>query len=50
MDEAMHPLTLMAVGLYGKSMPNQNGAPTRLGGAVEIRLQKQQVDCPYSSD
>lgn len=30
MDEAMHPLTLMAVGLYGKSMPNQNGAPIRL--------------------
>jgi methionine sulfoxide reductase catalytic subunit len=30
MDEAMHPLTLMAVGLYGKSMPNQNGAPLRL--------------------
>jgi sulfoxide reductase catalytic subunit YedY len=29
-DEAMHPLTLMAVGLYGKSMPNQNGAPLRL--------------------
>jgi len=30
MDEAMHPLTLMAVGLYGKTMPNQNGAPIRL--------------------
>lgn len=30
MDEAMHPLTLMAVGLYGKVMPNQNGAPIRL--------------------
>jgi sulfoxide reductase catalytic subunit YedY len=30
MDEAMHPLTLMAVGLYGKSLPNQNGAPMRL--------------------
>ncbi|MHA2940172.1 protein-methionine-sulfoxide reductase catalytic subunit MsrP [Vibrio sp. RC27] len=28
--EAMHPLTLMAVGLYGKSLPNQNGAPFRL--------------------
>src|SRR5215211_2452668 len=26
MDEAMHPLTLMAVGLYGKTLPNQNGA------------------------
>jgi sulfoxide reductase catalytic subunit YedY len=30
MDEAMHPLTLMAVGLYGETLPNQNGAPLRL--------------------
>lgn len=30
MDEAMHPLTLMAVGLYGQTLPNQNGAPLRL--------------------
>jgi sulfoxide reductase catalytic subunit YedY len=30
MDEAMHPLTLLAVGLYGKTLPNQNGAPIRL--------------------
>jgi sulfoxide reductase catalytic subunit YedY len=30
MDEAMHPLTLMTVGLYGKVLPNQNGAPLRL--------------------
>lgn len=30
MDEAMHPLTFMAVGLYGKVLPNQNGAPLRL--------------------
>jgi sulfoxide reductase catalytic subunit YedY len=29
-DEAMHPLAIMAVGLYGKAMPNQNGAPLRL--------------------
>jgi methionine sulfoxide reductase catalytic subunit len=29
-DEAMHPLTLLAVGLYGKVLPNQNGAPLRL--------------------
>ena len=29
-DEAMHPLTIMATGLYGKSLPNQNGAPLRL--------------------
>ena len=30
MDEAMHPLTIMAVGLYGKTLMNQNGAPLRL--------------------
>lgn len=30
LDEAQHPLTLMAVGLYGKTLPNQNGAPLRL--------------------
>ncbi|GIT98893.1 protein-methionine-sulfoxide reductase catalytic subunit MsrP [Sulfurovum sp. TSL1] len=30
MDEAMHPLTLLAVGLYGKTLENQNGAPIRL--------------------
>ena len=30
MDEAMHPLALMVVGLYGKVLPNQNGAPLRL--------------------
>ena len=30
LDEAMHPLTIMATGLYGKVLPNQNGAPIRL--------------------
>jgi len=30
MDEAMHPLTLIATGLYGKPLPAQNGAPLRL--------------------
>jgi len=30
MDEAMHPLTIMATGIYGEPMPNQNGAPIRL--------------------
>jgi sulfoxide reductase catalytic subunit YedY len=29
-DEAMHPLTIMAVGLYGEILPNQSGAPVRL--------------------
>jgi sulfoxide reductase catalytic subunit YedY len=50
--EAMHPLTLLATGLYGKPMPNQNGAPVRLvvpwkygyksiKSIVAIRLQEQ---------
>lgn len=30
MDEAMNPLTLMAIGMYGEELPNQNGAPIRL--------------------
>ncbi len=30
LDEALHPLTLLAVGLYGKTLPNQSGAPLRL--------------------
>jgi sulfoxide reductase catalytic subunit YedY len=30
LDEAMHPLTLMVVGVYGRTLPNQNGAPLRL--------------------
>jgi len=30
LDEAMHPLAILAVGLYGRPLPNQNGAPLRL--------------------
>jgi sulfoxide reductase catalytic subunit YedY len=30
LDEAMHPLTILAVGIYGRVLPNQNGAPLRL--------------------
>jgi sulfoxide reductase catalytic subunit YedY len=30
LDEAMHPLTILAVGLYGRVLPNQDGAPLRL--------------------
>jgi len=30
MDEAMHPLSMLAIGVYGQEMPNQNGAPIRL--------------------
>jgi sulfoxide reductase catalytic subunit YedY len=52
-DEAMHPLSLLATGLYGKPLPNQNGAPVRLvvpwkygyksaKTLVTIRLEEQQ--------
>src|SRR5262245_31017073 len=52
-DEAVHSLTLLAVGLYGKELPNQNGAPLRLvvpwkygfkgiKSIVTIRLTEQQ--------
>ncbi|MDO8933889.1 MAG: protein-methionine-sulfoxide reductase catalytic subunit MsrP [Rhodocyclaceae bacterium] len=46
-DEAMHPLTLLATGLYGEVLPNQNGAPLRLvvpwkygfkGGKAIVRI------------
>ncbi len=30
MDEAMHPLTLLTMGMYGQVLPNQNGAPVRI--------------------
>jgi sulfoxide reductase catalytic subunit YedY len=30
LDEAMHPLTLLTVGMYGQVLPNQNGAPVRI--------------------
>jgi methionine sulfoxide reductase catalytic subunit len=53
LDEAMHPLALMVTGLYGKPLPNQNGAPLRLvtpwkygfkgcKSIVRIRLTEQQ--------
>jgi sulfoxide reductase catalytic subunit YedY len=53
LDEAMHPLTILATGLYGKPLPNQNGAPIRLvvpwkygfksiKSIVRIRLAEQQ--------
>jgi methionine sulfoxide reductase catalytic subunit len=53
MDEAVHPLTILAVGMYGRWLPNQNGAPIRLvvpwkygyksiKSIVRIRLQEQQ--------
>ncbi|MDU8910672.1 protein-methionine-sulfoxide reductase catalytic subunit MsrP [Aestuariicoccus sp. MJ-SS9] len=30
LDEALHPLTMIATGIYGRTIPNQNGAPLRL--------------------
>lgn len=53
LDEAMHPLTILAVGMYGRELPNQNGAPLRLvvpwkygfksiKSIVKIRLQEAQ--------
>ncbi len=58
-DEAMHPLTILAVGLYGKILPNQNGAPIRLvvpwkygfksiKSIVKIRLVEKQPDTTWS--
>jgi len=52
-DEAMHPLTILAVGVYGRALPNQNGAPLRLvvpwkygfksiKSIVEIRFQERE--------
>ena len=59
MDEAMHPLTILAVGLYGKTLMNQNGAPIRLvvpwkygfksiKSIVRIRFVERQPDTSWS--
>jgi sulfoxide reductase catalytic subunit YedY len=58
-DEAMHPLAILAVGLYGEEMPNQNGAPIRLvvpwkygfksiKSIVRIRLQEQEPKASWN--
>jgi len=58
MAEAMHPLTLMTVGVYGKELPNQNGAPLRLvipwkygfkgiKSIVEIEFTRRQPDTSW---
>ena len=60
LDEAMHPLTIMAVGLYGRVLPNQNGAPLRLvvpwkygfkgiKSIVRIRLMEAQPPTTWSA-
>lgn len=59
LDEAMHPLAILAVGMYGKTLPNQNGAPLRLvvpwkygfksiKGIVKIRLTSRQPDTTWN--
>ena len=61
MDEAMHPLTLLTTGLYGKELPNQNGAPLRLvtpwkygfksiKSIVKIRFVEQQPRTTWASE
>jgi methionine sulfoxide reductase catalytic subunit len=58
-DEAMHPLTILAVGVYGRQLPNQNGAPLRLvvpwkygfkgiKSIVKIRLMERQPATTWS--
>ncbi len=60
-DEAMHPLTLLTVGMYGRVLPNQNGAPLRLvvpwkygfksiKSIVAIRLVEQQPVTSWSEN
>jgi len=59
MDEAMHPLTILAVGMYGRELPNQNGAPLRLvvpwkygfksiKSITEIRLRSDRPETTWS--
>ena len=58
-DEAMHPMSIFAVGLYGKELPNQNGAPLRLvvpwkygfksiKSIVNIRFTEEQPDTSWN--
>jgi methionine sulfoxide reductase catalytic subunit len=59
LDEAMHPLTLLCVGMYGETLPNQDGAPVRLvipwkygfksiKSLVKIRFVKSQPDTTWN--
>jgi sulfoxide reductase catalytic subunit YedY len=59
MDEALHPLTILAVGLYGEVLPNQNGAPLRLvvpwkygfkgiKSIVKIRFVEKEPPCSWN--
>ena len=59
MDEAMHPLTLLTVGMYGETLPNQNGAPVRvvipwkygfksIKSIVRIRFMQNEPPCTWA--
>ena len=59
MDEAMHPLAILCVGMYGETLPNQNGAPFRLvvpwkygfksiKSIVKIRFQEKQPPATWN--
>jgi sulfoxide reductase catalytic subunit YedY len=59
LDEAMHPLTLLCTGMYGETLPNQNGAPVRIvvpwkygykspKSIVKIRLTEKQPPCSWN--
>src|SRR5579863_5647509 len=61
MDEAMHPLTLLCVGMYGETLPNQDGAPVRMvipwkygfksiKSLVKIRFVKNQPPTTWSTE
>ena len=43
MDEAMHPLAMLVVGLYGETLPQPERRALAAGGAVEVRIQEHQV-------
>ena len=47
LDEALHPLTIMAVGLYGETLAQPERRSVAVGRPVEIRLQGDQIDCPH---
>ena len=44
LDEAMHPLALLAVGLYCETLPNQEWRAFPVSGAVEVRFPEYQID------
>ncbi len=48
MDEALHPLTMLAVGLYGNTLSEPERRTFAFSRAMEIRFQRHQVDCQNS--